>query len=92
MEITKIDYDGLPDFVLIKPTKKYAILFQTGTGVVEDLHKQHGFICESDDSDHIRGIEEKLSLAFNGFYNEHKNWAAFSFILFYNNNGVYVRD
>lgn len=79
METNKIPYQGYPNFIAINPSKKYALYLSTGTGVAEDQPVNIGYILESDDYFKIMGWKEKLNLAFNGFYSEHKSWAGVKF-------------
>lgn len=78
---TYMKREEYPKFQLITPTKKYAIFHSTGYGVAEDNHVDVGFICECDNYDHIRGLQEKLDLAYNGFWDEHQTWKSFHFAL-----------
>lgn len=75
-----------PEFVLIPPTLNYAILFSTGTGVMEDPINEVGYICQSNDYKEIRGMSERLQLAFNGFYDKHESWQYFNFAIHSKNN------
>ncbi len=56
----------LPDFkYLDKVNKRYALMYITGTGVVEDPHTDRGFICECNNKRELQLFADKLHLAYN---------------------------
>jgi len=70
-----------PEFVYIKPTKRYAIEYSTGTGVVEDLGGVQGFICESDNSRELELFARKIFLTWNSDSDIISSWVGNHFIV-----------
>lgn len=72
-----------PEFTIITPKLDYAIKMSTGCGVMEDLSKEFGYIAEGDDYSELRGLAERLQIAFNGFYDNHQSWQRYHFEVVY---------
>lgn len=70
------DIFTLPEFkYLDSVTKRYALMYTTGTGVAEDPHTDRGFICECNNERELMHFANKLHITFNSEESILSSWA-----------------